>query len=148
MTAPLAGQSALPTITVTPFTLGQVNEEARAAGEQAADDLAERLVESGRFRVLARDWMPVPNKGRSATFPVATLRAAAARAGVRYIVFGSMRTYIIRTVSISSPGYLPTQRGQLFARIIQAQTRTPRPPAKKVTRYDVDIELMDGASGE
>jgi hypothetical protein len=26
--------------------------------------------------------------------------------------------------------------------------QTARPTVKKVTRYDVDIELMDGASGE
>ena len=148
MAPTLAAQSALPTITVTPFTSDRLSEEARAAGEQAADDLAERLVASGHFRVLARDWMPLPVKGGSGTFPIATLRDAAARAGVRYIVFGSMRTSVIRTVSSQSRGYLPMQKGQLLARIIQSRTQTPRPTVKKVTRYDVDIELMDGASGE
>lgn len=148
MAQPIAAQSALPTITVTPFTFGRLSEEARAAGEQAADDLAERLVASGRFRVLARDWMPLPGEGRSGQFPIATLRSAAAKAGVRYIVFGSMRTSIIRTVSSPSRGYLPMQKGQLLSHIIQSQMRTARPAVKEITRYDVDIELMDGASGE
>jgi TolB-like protein len=146
----LAAQSEapLPTITVTPFTADRLTEETRSLGEESADDLAERLVASGRYRVLARDWMPLPAKGRSGSYPVATIRQAAARAGVQYIVFGSMRAYVVRVVSSPAVGYLPVQKGLIFSRIIQSQTRTRRPPIKSVTRYSVDIELIDAATGE
>jgi TolB-like protein len=137
-----------PTITVTPFTADRLNEASRKAGEQLGDDLAALLVESGRFRVLARELMPLPVQGR---YPVATIRQAAVTAGVQYVVFGSMRTSTERVISSPPVNDVPTGRGQLFPRRIDAipQRRVPRPrpSTKSITYHSVELELIDAASG-
>jgi hypothetical protein len=56
---------------------------------ELADDLAARLVETSRFRVLPREWLPTPAH-HDASFPPAALREAAVQAGVEYLVFASV----------------------------------------------------------
>jgi len=143
-----AQSDVLPTITVTPFTPDRLIDGARETGTQFADELAGLLVDSGRFRVLARDWMPLPVKGRSGPYSVATIRQAATNAGVQYVVFGAMRTSTtLRVVSRQPMPYLPTGRGQLFARILQAPVRTARQNTKATPSCSIEIELIDATSG-
>lgn len=75
-----------PTLSVLAFAAGQGLLSPVEAAE-LADDLAGRLVETGRFRVLPREWLAPAAGGPSA---LTALRQAARLAGVRYLVAASV----------------------------------------------------------
>jgi len=90
----LAGRPALlsaqvaerPAISVIAFSGDGVSS---IAAGQMADELAARLVETGRFRVLLRDWLPTRRDAHSMS--PAEVREDAASAGIQYLVYGSIR---------------------------------------------------------
>ena len=119
-----------PTMSVVAFSGSGGTTE---SGDAMADDLATRLVETGRYRVLPRQWLmasvsvphPTPD----------TLRAAAAAAGVDYLVLGETRlvmargrarldvTFIdVRVVSVATGEVISTAAGR-----IESVRRSPIP---------------------
>lgn len=89
-----AGAGDRPTVSVLPFEINSL----RLDGSAIADELASRLIDSNRFRVLPREWLPAPAARRS----IAAYRAAAGQAGVQFLLAGA--------VSASQPRGLPTLR--------------------------------------
>ena len=73
-----------PAVTVVAFD-GATSAD---AGKAMADELAMRLVETRRFRVLPREWLPLP--AGPAKPALGTLRSAALGAGVDTLVMGSV----------------------------------------------------------
>jgi TolB-like protein len=75
----------LPTVTVMAFD-GPIPAKTRTA---MADELAARLQDTGRFRVLAREWLrAAPDNAHPS---LAAARTAARSAGVQYLVLGEAR---------------------------------------------------------
>ena len=75
----------LPTVTVIACD-GPIPGKTRTA---MADELAARLQDTGRFRVLAREWLHAAPDAALPSLDVA--RAAAKAAGVQYLVLGGAR---------------------------------------------------------
>ena len=104
-------------------------------GDAMADVLASQLVETGRYRVMARDWLSATpgNAGSS----LAVLRDAAAAAGVEYLVLGHGQQVLsgillleVRVVSVATGESVRTAAGRS-----QMPGRTRRPiPLVPVTR--------------
>src|SRR5438876_11246758 len=63
-------------------------------GETVADLLAQRLVETGRYRVLDREFLPSPSINVAPT-DIASLRVRAEQAGVQFVIVGSVSRYSI-----------------------------------------------------
>ena len=76
-----------PTLSVAAFAASRSALSLQEAAE-LADDLAARLVDTGRFRVLPREWLPAPTGPAEASRPAA-LREAATLAGIAYLVVPS-----------------------------------------------------------
>jgi len=90
----LAQTPALPAVSVVAFE--GVSLE---TGEIMADELAARLVDTGRFRVLTREWLPRP---AGAPRPgIGALRSAAASVGVEYLLLG--RAQQVTTTAFTRP---------------------------------------------
>jgi hypothetical protein len=73
-----------PTLSVLPFTASRSALSAQDAAE-LADDLATRLVETGRFRVLPREWLPTPAEDVGA-LAESVSHEAARQTGVGYLL--------------------------------------------------------------
>jgi curli biogenesis system outer membrane secretion channel CsgG len=61
-------------------------------GLTLAELLADRLVESGQFRVMESGWLAEPGEGRP-RLPPGVLRERAERAGIEYLVLGSVTRF-------------------------------------------------------
>ena len=61
-------------------------------GTTLAELLADRLVESGQFRVMESGWLAEPGEGRP-KLPPLVLRERAERAGIDYLVLGSVTRF-------------------------------------------------------
>ena len=84
----LAGR---PTLAIAEFdTTDRV--DAAAAPITRAELLADRLVGSGQFRVMETEWLVEPGEGRP-RLPSAVLRERAERAGIEYLVLGSVTRF-------------------------------------------------------
>jgi curli biogenesis system outer membrane secretion channel CsgG len=79
-----SAQTVAPAVTVVSFD----GARSRDDGDALADELANRLMETRRFRVLPRIWLPIP--ARASTADLNVLREAAAEANVEYLVLGSV----------------------------------------------------------
>jgi hypothetical protein len=108
-----------------------------------ADDLASRLVETGRFRVLLRGWLPVSPDSHGATSPEA-LRAAARQARLDYLLFGSIAGSAKPRVAPAPVRSLRTILALTGARRPSAPCR-PVPPAQAVAT--ITARLVEVASG-
>jgi curli biogenesis system outer membrane secretion channel CsgG len=74
-------------------------------GATLADVLADRLVQSGQYRVLDREFLGAPPEdGRRP--PLDILRECATRAGVQYLVVGSVTMFSIENKQKSAGGIL------------------------------------------
>ena len=83
--APLVAQHTQPSVSVVTFEGSGAPREARDA---MADELAARLVDTGHFRVLHREWLPHESDDVPA---LDVLRAAAQSVKVDYLVLGTIR---------------------------------------------------------
>jgi hypothetical protein len=83
---PAAERDTRPTLTVVAFTGEGVPP---GSGDAMADELATHFVETGRYRVMPRDWLP--SSAAKAQPALAALRETAAAAGVEYLVLGEAR---------------------------------------------------------
>lgn len=122
-----------PSMTVASFDGGVSRDDADAM----ADELAMRMVETGRFRVLERQWLPLPgNVSRPSIVSMTTMREAAAGAGVQYIVFGTVRT--ISNGRSASPVAAPS----LLRAVVGPYASTSH------GTVSVSVRVVDVASGD
>jgi curli biogenesis system outer membrane secretion channel CsgG len=87
---PLAGR---PTLAVAEFDTDRTAwMPPPQLGITLAELLADRLVGSGQFRVMEREWLVETGEGRP-RLPSAVLRERAERAGIEYLVLGSVTRF-------------------------------------------------------
>lgn len=90
----LAEQSVPPAVSVVAFDGQGTSQEDR---EAMADELAARLVDTRRFRVLPREWLPADRENPDPT--MAALFESANAARIDYLIFGTARQYTAPTRS-------------------------------------------------
>ena len=104
-------------------------------GDAMADELASQLVETGRYRVMARDWLAASPGVPALSVPA--MRDAAGAAGIEYLVLGHGQTtqsgmflIDVRVVSVGTGEVIRTAAGRS-----QMPGRTRRPmPVVPMTR--------------
>ncbi len=143
--APAEARQAPPTVAVAGFTVESGAKLKTAAIDAMADQLADALVESGRFRALDRAWLGI--ESGKFTGSIDRIRAAAAEAQVDYLVVGRLGKFseIIR--------HLPAPvapRG--FPIMGQPRGRFPfgGPLIRPMTRIDhlrVSVDVLDVRTG-
>jgi hypothetical protein len=112
-------------------------------GLDLADDLASRLVDTGRFRVLPRVWLPVSPNG-SRTPSLDALRTAAEQAGLDYLLLGSVAGPAKPRVASAPVRSLRTILALTGGRRASPPCR-PVPPAQQVGV--ISVRLVAVASG-
>jgi hypothetical protein len=138
-----AGQDDRPTLSVVALTATRSSFPADQALE-LADDLAMRLVDTGRFRVLPAEWLTAADLARRMT-PEA-LRQAADDAGVRYLVSGSITDIMSRTSA--TPRTILGAAGAILAQrhVSRLPVRCALPPPVQQFQ-SVEVRVVDVASG-
>ena len=134
-----------PAVTIAGFSPDKTGLSSKET-DALAETLARELVESGRYRVLDRAFLPI--KGNPARPAVSTVRAAASAAGVDYVVVGRVAKFT--EVRRYSPPVAPGLPG--LRRIGRSGHLAPRPfAARTVTQRQnylrVSIELVDVKTG-
>ena len=131
-----------PTLSVLTFTAGRALLSPSETAE-LADDLASRLVETGRFRVLPREWLaPEPAASSSLT----ALREAARHAGVRYLVSASVTNLNDRPSP--APRALGAARAILTLRAPRGRAPIPcAPPRARPSLTLVETRVIDAETG-
>jgi hypothetical protein len=128
-----------PTLSVLAFTAGR-GLLSPTEGADLADDLASRLVETGRFRVLPREWL-----APEALSEPAALRAAARQAGVRYLVSATV------TPLNDRPSPAPIALAGAARAILAARSRRaplPCSPARARQSFAlIETRVIDGDTG-
>jgi hypothetical protein len=94
----LAGQPVPPAVSVVAFDGQGTSQRDR---EAMADELAARLVDTRRFRVLPREWLPADRENPDPT--MAALFESAKAARIDYLIFGTARQYTTPLRSGPSP---------------------------------------------
>lgn len=84
----LAGQPIPPAVSVVAFDGQGTSQRDR---EAMADELAARLVDTRRFRVMPREWLPADRENPDPT--VGALFESAKAARIDYLIFGTARQY-------------------------------------------------------
>jgi curli biogenesis system outer membrane secretion channel CsgG len=143
---PVAAQPRQAAVSVVAFDIQRGVKLSRQDRDALADDLATRLVESGRYRVLEREWLPLPIDAGDSQ-PLAILREAARSAGVEYLVLGSVtRMPPART---SRPRMVASVARMLVTR---QPTRGPvrgcYPRPARNESLSVEVRVVDVESGE
>jgi curli biogenesis system outer membrane secretion channel CsgG len=135
--APIGAQPAnQPSVSVVTFDGEGAPREARDA---MADELAARLVDTGHFRVLHREWLPHESDEVPA---LNALRAAARSVNVDYLVLGTIRqsTRVPPPQSsvMASRGFSP-----VFARPMLLPIAPASRPTRQQTTVVVDVRVVD-----
>ena len=138
-----ARQAPAPSVAVVGFAVDSASKLPPQATDAMADKLAIDLVESGRFRVLDREWLG-PEAVNVQRLPLARVRESANAAGVDYLIVGKVSKFSQRQ-RYGTPGPIVLRPfGQPFARYAMASP----PKAPRSTDYlRVSIELLDTKSG-
>ena len=137
-------QAPLPTLTIARFD-ADPRARIRADDQDAlADELGARLVESGQYRVLGREFLPV-RRSAEGTASVAALRQAARDAGIEYLVLGSVRRISIAVSRPTIARTLPALPGLLRP---SSRGFIPRPRTVHQSFLDVTVRLVDVSSGQ
>ena len=138
-----ARQAPAPSVAVVGFAVDSASKLSPQATDAMTDKLATDLVESGRFRVLDREWLG-PEAVSVQRLPLARLRESANAAGVDYLIVGRVSKFSQRQ-RYGTPGPIVLRPfGQPFARYAMASPRKA-PQASDYLR--VSIELLDTKSG-
>ena len=143
-TAGLAGRQApAPAIAVVGFAADSASKLSPAATDAMTDKLARELVESGRFRVLDREWLG-PDAVSVEGVPLSRVRESATAAGVDYLIIGKVSKFTERQ-TYGAPGPIVLRPfGQPFARYA---TASPRKAPRSSDYLRVSIELLDTKTG-
>jgi curli biogenesis system outer membrane secretion channel CsgG len=136
LVAPVVAQHAQPSVSVVTFEGTGAPREARDA---MADELAARLVDTGHFRVLHREWLPHESDEMPA---LDVLRAAAQSVNVDYLVLGTIR----QSTRVPPPqSSVMTSRGfgQVLSRPILLPIVAPPQRARQQTTVVVTVRVVD-----
>lgn len=134
-----------PTLSVLPYQAAKGGLSSDEAAE-LADDLAARLVESGRFRLLPHHWLPGPSLPERTTRPVEAARRAARDAGVEYLAVVSVQGVASRS---SRPPAIVRVGAALLGWRGRAQLARPCPPARpRRSTVILELALVSVSSGE
>ena len=141
-------QASTPTLTIARF---DVDPRARIPADDQdalADVLGARLVESGRFRVLGREFLPVRRNAQGTASPEA-LRQAARNAEIEYLALGSVRL----SVAVARPTLtrnLPAGPGGFRPGFVRPVSRGyfARPRTVHQSFFDLEVRLIDVMSGQ
>ena len=151
MAAQLGGSAAAasaddrPTLSVLPYQAPKGGLSADEAAE-LADDLAARLVESGRFRLLPQQWLPGPSLPERTAQSVAAARTAAREAGVEYLAVVSVQGLASRS---SRPPAIVKVGAALLGWRGRAQLARPCPPVRpRRSTVVLELTLVSVPSGE
>jgi curli biogenesis system outer membrane secretion channel CsgG len=138
-----ARQAPAPSVAVVGFAVDSDSRVSLHAAGAMTDKLAADLVESGRYRVLDREWLG-PDAQDAQRLPLARVREAATAAGVDYLIVGKVSKFSGRQ-GYGAPGpILLRPFGQPFA------AYTMRPPRKAPRRFDylrISLEILDTKTG-
>jgi len=141
---PRANRDDRPALAVLAFSASRPS----FTGDQAielADDLATRLVDTGRFRVLPLEWLTGADPSRRS--PVADVRRAAREAGVRYLVSGSI-TDVTSRAAPTARTLLGTAAGVILARRQAAHFPVRCAPPPRVQQFSaIKVIVVDVESG-
>jgi TolB-like protein len=132
---PVAETDPRPTLAVVSFKGPDIPPE---TGDAMADELATQFVETGRYRVLHRNWlMAAAGPGNTS---VAALREAAAAANIRYLVTGEARYgmslggrgrntlfFDVRVISVATGDVVRTATGRTAATPPRSRRPAVRP---------------------
>jgi curli biogenesis system outer membrane secretion channel CsgG len=137
-----------PTLTVVTFDADRSAKLSQGERDAAADELATRLVESGCYRVLEREWLPVPRDARG-PLPLSTLRAAAASAGVEYLVLGSVSRSLTTSVRPRPAGMALAVVGAMAGKATPFFLRpfVHPPVASREALVSLNVRVIDVSSG-
>jgi hypothetical protein len=139
----LARQAPAPAVAVVGFATDSASSLSPKVTDAMTDKLAVDLVESGRFRVLDREWLG-PGDVSVARMPLAQVRDAASAAGVAYLIVGHVSRFTGRP-KYGTPGPIALRPfGRPFARY---GTAPPRQVSKRVDYLRVSIEIVDAKTG-
>ena len=146
-----ARQAPAPTITVVGFTTDSASKLSPDTTGAMTDKLAVDLVESGRFRVMDREWLGAEiDAGR---LPLGRLREAAKAAGVDYLVLGRVVRFTERP-NLGTPPPVRSSpspfgpRVQPFRQPFAGYPMTPaRPVSRPVDYLRVRLEIVDASTG-
>ncbi|HKV99274.1 MAG TPA: CsgG/HfaB family protein [Vicinamibacterales bacterium] len=135
--APIVAQRASqPSVSVVTFQGDGAPREARDA---MADELAARLVDTGHFRVLHREWLPHESDAVPA---LDALRAAAQSANVDYLVLGTIRQST-RVPPPQSSVMAFRSVGPVLARPVLLPIASASRPARQQTTVVVDVRVVN-----
>jgi len=135
--APVVAQHAQPSVSVVTFDGTGAPRDARDA---MADELAARLVDTGHFRVLHREWLPHESDQVPA---LEVLRAAAQSVNVDYLVLGTIRqstnTPAPRSRVMQARGFGPSVGGQ----VVLPMRPMPPPRGRQQMTIVIDVRVID-----
>ena len=135
----VARQAPAPSVAVIGFAADPRATLSQDAIGAMTDKLALDLVESGRFRVMDREWLGP----EILNAPLARVRDAATAAGVDYLVVGKISKF---TETTKSAPYGP--RVQPFRQPFAAYTMVPvRPIVRRADYLRVSLEILDAKTG-
>ncbi len=133
-----------PTLSVAAFTVTRSPLSPTEAAE-LADDLAARLEETGRFRVMPREWLPAGDASRK-TVRLDVLRRAAIDAGVSYLVLPSVTGLIAARARIHPLAGVGRAIAGLTTRRRAAFGCGPARPEQ--AQVAVEVRIIDAATGD
>jgi TolB-like protein len=138
----LSAQQPAPTVAVVGFQADRGADVSPKVLDAMTEDLAVRLVESGRYRALDRAWLGVESGQPPA--PLAAMRSAALDASVDYLVVGRISRFSeVQRTAAPMPRMMP-HFGPSYSRFRPAPILRPAP---RQDRLRVSVELIDVRSG-
>jgi curli biogenesis system outer membrane secretion channel CsgG len=139
----VAAQAPAPAISVVGFVVDSDSRVSLNAAEAMTDKLAVELVESGRFRVLDREWLG-PDAVDGQRLPLARVRDAASIAGVDYLIVGKV-SKLTQGPRYGTPGpRVQRPFGQPFAGYTMVPSRRV---ARRVDYLRLSLEIVDTKTG-
>ena len=143
--SPAEARQSPPTVAVAGFTVESGTKLKTAAIDAMTDQLADTLVESGRFRALDRAWLGIESGKVSGS--IDRIRAKAGEAGVDYLIVGRLAKFseLIRHM----PGPL-APRGLPMMGPPRGRFPFGSPSIRPITRIDhlrVSVDVVDVRTG-
>lgn len=140
---PAARQLPAPSVTVVRFVVDSASKLSPQSADAMTDKLAIDLVESGRFRVMDREWLG-PEAVKAQRMPLARVRDAASTAGVDYLIVGMVSKFTERP-KYGTPGPIVLHPfGRPFARYA---TVPQQKVSRRVDYLRVSLEIVDAKTG-
>ncbi len=119
---------------------------ARGDREAMADELASRLVESGRFRVMPREWLPADRENDDPS--MSALFDSAKSVCVEYLIFGTVHQSMVAIAPPQRSAILAASGMRLLAPSHGVFMPAPRlVPSQKIV-FSVSVRIVDVATSD